>query len=351
MTLGPLMVDVAGTALMAEDTEMLKHPLVGGVILFTRNYQDPAQLTALVAAVHAVRTPALLVAVDHEGGRVQRFRSGFSVLPPLRRIGKEFDLDAKAGLDLARHMGWLMAAELRACGVDLSFAPCVDLDYGVSEIIGDRAFHSKAPAVSQLAVAYMHGMKDAGMAATAKHFPGHGAVVADSHTHAPVDRRAYVDLDDDIMPYRRLIANGLPAVLASHVLFPEVDRDAVASVSPRWIRDILRAELGFKGVVFTDDMSMAGAAVAGDIVERSRRAIDAGSDMVLICNSRPSVVTVLDKLKVDPSPASAVRLVRMRGRDGMPRDTLMASAEWQQCREMLARCSAPPSLTLDAGRA
>ena len=351
MTLGPLMVDVAGTALTPEDTEILKHPLVGGVILFTRNYQDPAQLTALVSAIHAVRSPALLVAVDHEGGRVQRFRPGFSVLPPLRRIGKEFDLDAKAGLELARHMGWLMAAELRACGVDLSFAPCVDLDYGVSEIIGDRAFHSKAPAVSQLAIAYMHGMKDAGMAATAKHFPGHGAVVADSHTHAPVDRRAYVDLDDDIMPYRRLIANGLPAVLAAHVLFPEVDRDAVASVSPRWIRDVLRAELGFKGVVFTDDMSMAGAAVAGDIVERSRRALDAGSDMVLVCNSRPSVVTVLDKLVVDPSPASAVRLVRMRGREGMPRDTLMASAEWQQCREMLARCSAPPTLKLDAGRA
>jgi beta-N-acetylhexosaminidase len=351
MTLGPLMVDVAGTELTAEDVEILRHPLVGGVILFTRNYSDPVQLTALVSAIHAARSPHLLVAVDHEGGRVQRFRSGFSVLPPLRRIGKEFDLDAKAGLDLARHMGWLMAAELRSCGVDLSFAPCVDLDYGVSEVIGDRAFHSKAAAVSQLASAYMHGMRDAGMAATAKHFPGHGAVVADSHTAAPVDRRPYVDLDDDIMPYRRLISNGLPAVLAAHVLFPNVDDGAVASVSSRWIKDILRGELGFKGVVFTDDMSMAGAAVAGDIVERSWRALEAGSDMVLICNSRPSVVTVLDKLNVEPQPASSVRLVRMRGRDGLPRDTLMATAEWQQCREMLARCSAPPALKLEAGRA
>jgi beta-N-acetylhexosaminidase len=342
------MVDVAGTELTAEDREILRHPLVGGVILFTRNYRDPEQLTALVSAIHAARSPALLVAVDHEGGRVQRFRSGFSVLPPLRRIGKEYDLDAKAGLNLARHMGWLMAAELRACGIDLSFAPCVDLDYGVSEVIGDRAFHSKANAVSQLASAYMHGMRDAGMAATAKHFPGHGAVVADSHVAAPVDRRAYVDLDDDLMPYRRLISNGLPAVLAAHVLFPQIDSESVASVSPRWIRDILRRELGFKGVLFTDDMSMAGAAVAGDIVERSWRALDAGSDMVLICNSRPSVVTVLDKLQFEPQPTSAVRLVRMRGRDGMPRDTLMASAEWQQCREMLARCAAPPSLKLEA---
>jgi beta-N-acetylhexosaminidase len=248
-------------------------------------------------------------------------------------------------------MGWLMAAELRACGIDLSFAPCVDLDYGVSEVIGDRAFHSKATVVSQLASAYMHGMRDAGMAATAKHFPGHGAVVADSHTAAPVDRRLYVDLDDDLMPYRRLISNGLPAVLAAHVLFPEVDSDAVASVSPRWVKDILRGELGFKGVVFTDDMSMAGAAVAGDIVVRSERALEAGSDMVLICNSRPGVVTVLDKLNAQMQPASAVRLVRMRGREGMSRDNLMASAEWSQCRELLARCAAAPALKLEAGRA
>lgn len=350
MTLGPLMVDVAGTELSAEDIEILRHPLVGGVILFTRNYRDPAQLTALVASMHAARSPAVIVAVDHEGGRVQRFRSDFSRLPPLRRIGHEFDLDPKAGLELARRMGWLMAAELRACGVDLSFAPCVDLDYGVSEVIGDRAFHSKAPAVSQLASAYMHGMRDAGMAATAKHFPGHGAVVADTHTSVGVDRRPFVDLDDDLMPYRRLIANGLPGVLASHVLFPDVDQNAVASVSPRWIKNVLRGELGFKGAVFTDDMSMAGAAVAGDIVERSHRALDAGSDMVLICNSRPSVVTVLDQLKAEPSAVSAARLVRMRGRDGMPRETLMASTEWQQCRESLARCSAAPPLKLEAGQ-
>jgi beta-N-acetylhexosaminidase len=344
------MVDVAGQELTAEDIQILKHPLVGGVILFTRNYADPAQLTALVSAIHAARSPSLIVAVDHEGGRVQRFRSGFSVLPPLRRIGHEFDLDAKAGLELSRQMGWLMAAELRACGVDLSFAPCVDLDYGVSEIIGDRAFHSKATAVSQLASAYMHGMRDAGMAATAKHFPGHGAVVADSHVAAPVDRRRYVDLEDDLMPYRRLIANGLPAVLAAHVLFPEVDSDAVASVSPTWVRDILRGELGFKGVVFTDDMSMAGAAVAGDIVVRSERALAAGSDMVLICNSRPSVVAVLDKLRAEPHPASAARLVRMRGREQHSRDELMASAQWRQCREALARCSAPPALNLESGK-
>ena len=350
MSLGPLMVDVAGTSLNGEDREVLRHPLVGGVILFTRNYADPAQLEALVADIHAARTPPLIVAVDHEGGRVQRFRSDFSVLPAARRIGHEYDVDAKAGLELARQMGWLMAAELRACGVDLSFAPCVDLDYGVSEVIGDRAFHSNAAAVSQLALAYMHGMRDAGMAATAKHFPGHGAVVADSHTASPIDRRELVDMGDDLTPYRRLIANGLPAVLVAHVLFPAVD-DAVASASPRWIRQVLRGELAFKGVVFTDDMSMAGAAVAGDIVARSRRALAAGCDMVLICNSRPSVVTVLDQLDVEPEPASHMRLVRMRGRDGFGREELQASAQWRTCREQLARCAAPPVLKLEAGRA
>jgi len=350
MTLGPLMIDVAGRELTPEDREILKHPLVGGVILFTRNYADPAQLRALVAAIHGLRSPPLIVAVDHEGGRVQRFRSGFSVLPAARRIGQEFDLNPKAGLDLARHMGWLMAAELRACGVDLSFAPCVDLDYGVSEVIGDRAFHATAQAVSQLASAYMHGMRDAGMAATAKHFPGHGAVVADSHVASPVDRRELVDMEDDLTPYRRLIANGLPGVLVSHVLFPAVD-DAVASVSPYWIRQVLRADLGFKGAVFTDDMSMAGAAVAGDIVVRSKRALAAGCDMVVICNSRPSAIAAIEGLDVDPEPASHARLVRMRGRESPSLETLHASAQWRECQNWLARCAAAPSLKLEAGRA
>jgi beta-N-acetylhexosaminidase len=344
------MIDLKGPQMSAEERELLKHPLVGGVILFTRNYASPDQLTALVSAIHAVRSPQLLVAVDHEGGRVQRFRKDFSVLPPARRIGHEFDIDPKAGLELARRMGWLMAAELRAHGVDLSFAPCVDLDYGVSEVIGDRAFHSRADAVSQLAIAYMHGMRDAGMPATAKHFPGHGAVVADSHLAVAVDRRPFIDLEDDLAPYRRLIANGLPAVLAAHVLFPSVDA-APASVSPHWIRDVLRGELRFQGVVFTDDMSMAGAAAAGDIVERSRRALEAGSDMVLICNDRPGAIKVLDELRVEPEPASGLRLVRMRGRDGVPRDQLLASAEWRASCEWLTRCTAPPALSLTAEKA
>src|SRR2546429_6286696 len=242
MSLGPLMIDLAGTSVTAEDRELLHHPLVGGVILFTRNYTDPAQLTALASAIHAERTPPLIVAVDHEGGRVQRFREGFSVLPPARRSGHEFDLDARAGLALSRAMGWLMAAELRAHGVDISFAPCVDLDHGVS-VIGDRAFHALPDAVGQLAVAWMHGMRDAGMAATAKHFPGHGAVVADSHLTLPVDRRPLADLAPDLAPYRRLMANALPAGMVAHRAVSAVG-SAPARLSIPRRRDVLRRELG-----------------------------------------------------------------------------------------------------------
>ena len=345
MTLGPLMVDVRGTELDAEEREILKHPLVGSVILFTRNYRDPAQLTKLVADIHAVRSPSLIVAVDHEGGRVQRFREGFSRLPTLRRIGHEYDADRKAGLALARQLGWLMSAELRAHGVDLSFAPCVDLDYGVSEVIGDRAFHRRGAAVGELAVSYMHGMRDAGMAAVAKHFPGHGAVVADSHHALPIDRRSLPDLREDLAPYRVLIANGLPGIMGAHVLFPEID-SLPASVSPYWIRDFLRGEMGFQGAVFTDDLSMEGAAAAGDVVERAQRALAAGCDVLPVCNKRDSVVRLLDELDANVDSSSALRLVRLRGRAAMDRTQLQASASWQACQDVLERCAAPPALKL-----
>lgn len=349
MSLGPLMIDLLSDAVSAEERELLRHPLVGGVILFTRNYTDPAQLTVLVEAIHAARSPPLIVAVDQEGGRVQRFRTGFSRLPPMRRIGHEFDLDPKSGVALARSLGWLMAAELRAHGVDISFAPCVDLDHGVG-IIGDRAFHSSAEAVGQLALAWMHGMRSAGMAATAKHFPGHGAVVADSHLTLPVDRRPWEDLTADMAPYRRLIPNGLPGIMVAHVLFPELDPQP-ASLSGRWIRDVLRGELGFHGVVFADDLSMGGAAAAyGDVVTRARQALLAGCDMLPVCNNRASVLELLEGLRIDPEPASSLRLVRLHGgRGALSRTALEASPQWRQANELLARTAAAPKLTLDAG--
>lgn len=350
MSLGPLMVDLAGTELSAEERELLRHPLIGGVILFTRNYAEPAQLSALTAAIHAARSPPLIVAVDQEGGRVQRFRAGFSRLPPARRIGREFDLNGPAGVALARSMGWLMAAELRAHGVDISFAPCVDLDLGLSEVIGDRAFHANPDAVSQLGLGWMHGMRDAGMAATAKHFPGHGAVAADSHMTLPVDRRPLADLTAELTPYRRLIANGLPGVMVAHVLFPGVDV-APASLSGRWIRDVLRGELRFQGVVFADDLSMGGAAAAyGDVVTRARQALSAGCDMLPVCNNRASVIELLGGLGSDPQPASSLRLIRLHGRGGAPgRAALEASPEWLRARERLAHVTAAPDLTLDPG--
>ncbi|MGC8521260.1 MAG: beta-N-acetylhexosaminidase [Steroidobacteraceae bacterium] len=347
MTLGPLMIDLTGTALTGEERALLVHPLVGGVILFSRNYAEPAQLAALSAAIHAARSPPLLVAVDHEGGRVQRFREGFSALPAARSLGRQFDLEARRGLALAREMGWLMAAELLACGVDLSFAPCVDIDYGVS-FITDRAFHSRPQAVSQLAAAYAQGMREAGMAATAKHFPGHGAVTADSHAALPVDRREFADLEADLMPYRRLIVNGLPAVMVGHLLFPAVDA-APASFSHRWIGQVLRGELGFPGAVFADDLSMGGAAAYGEIVTRAERALAAGCDMLPVCNDRAAVETLLDHLKVTPAPASGVRLARLHGRQRQGPQALRASARWRDAQALLAQCAAVPRLDLDAG--
>jgi beta-N-acetylhexosaminidase len=350
MTLGPLMLDLVGPSILPEERDMLAHPLVGGVVLFARNYADPEQLLELTRDIHAVRNPPLLIAVDHEGGRVQRFRSGFSRLPPARRIGQLFDTDRSGGISAARAMGWLMAAELRAHGVDLSFAPTVDLDYGLNEAIGDRALHPTADATAQLAVSYMLGMREAGMAATAKHFPGHGAVVADSHVSLPVDRRKLVDLDADLTPYRRLIANGLSGVMVAHILLPAED-DAPASLSAHWIRGVLRTELNFQGAIFTDDLSMGAVAAGSDIVERCQRALAAGCDMLLVCNDPASRSRALSGLKASPDPASQLRLVRMRGQDRMSRAELRNSTAWISAQQLLTKLAAAPALSLTAAGA
>jgi beta-N-acetylhexosaminidase len=345
MTLGPLMIDLVGPSVLPEERAMLAHPLVGGVILFARNYESPEQLLELTGQIHAARHPPLLIAVDHEGGRVQRFRSGFSRLPPARRIGQLFDTDHPEGLAAARQMGWLMAAELRAHGVDLSFAPTVDLDYGLNEAIGDRALHPTADATAQLAVAYMLGMRDAGMAATAKHFPGHGRVRADSHVALPVDRRELVDLSEDLTPYRRLIANGLPGVMVAHILLPAEDA-APASLSARWIRGVLRTDLNFQGAIFTDDLSMGAVAAGSDIVERCQRALGAGCDMLLVCNDPASRSQALTGLKISPDPASQLRLIRMRGGERLSPERLRAAEPWSAAQQLLTRLAAAPALSL-----
>jgi beta-N-acetylhexosaminidase len=342
------MVDVAGTELSSEDLDVLRNPLVGSVILFTRNYRDPQQISALCGAIREVRNPPPLIAVDHEGGRVQRFREGFTRLPPVRLLGRRYDEDRRDALRKAHSLGWLMAAELRAVGVDFSFAPCVDLDYGLSEIIGDRAFHRDPQAVAALATAYMAGMREAGMAAVAKHFPGHGAVRADSHLALPVDRRPLADMEGDLSPYRALIENQLPGIMAAHVEYSAVDLKP-ASLSSRWITGILRGTLGFHGCVFADDLSMAGAAASGDVVERARLALAAGCDVLPICNDREAVHTVLRNLNTEASPAAQARLVRMRGRSEGPAE-LRSSGQWRDATAVVAELSRAPTLTLSEGR-
>jgi beta-N-acetylhexosaminidase len=342
------MVDVSGTTLTADDRQVLGHPLVGAVILFARNYAGVEQLEELVRAIRAVRTPPLLVAVDQEGGRIQRFRTGFTELPPARLIGRLYDSDPEAARRLAAQCGWLLAAELRAVGVDLSFAPCVDLDYGISEVIGDRAFHRDAEVVARLAVSAMQGMREAGMAATAKHFPGHGAVVADSHRALPVDRRSIEELGDDLLPYHRMIANGLSSIMVAHVSFPEID-EAPASLSRRWLQRELRGSLGFTGAVFSDDLSMAGAAIAGTVPERAREALAAGCDVLAICNDRSGVLDTLDELAGEADPLSQVRLVRLHGRPAPPgREALAVLPRWQECHAAVSHCRDAPELRLDA---
>lgn len=330
MSLGPVMLDVAGYVLTAEERERLRHPLTGGVILFGRNYQSPEQIEALVRDIHVLRNPPLLVAVDHEGGRVQRFRNGFTSLPAVARFGDVYDENPKRGRRLAETAGWLMAAELRAVGVDFSFAPVLDVGRGISRVIGDRAFHASPEAVADLAHAYMAGMHRAGMAATGKHFPGHGGVEADSHVAIPVDDRSYEDIAmEDILPFQRMIDYGLEGIMPAHVIYPKVDPQP-AGFSRFWLQQVLRGELGFEGVIFSDDLSMEGAKVAGSVVARAQAALAAGCDMVLVCNDPAAAGQLLDGLGHFDNPVSHLRLARMHGRHPVSRDELLADASYRE---------------------
>lgn len=336
MTLGPLMLDIAGTTLQPDERERLRHPLAGGVILFGRNYETPEQLTALIADLHALREPRLIVAVDHEGGRVQRFRDGFTAIPAMRLLGEQYDENPKRARRLAQAAGWLMATELRAVGVDISFAPVLDLDLGVSNVIGDRAFHRLPDVVADLAHAFMVGMREAGMAATGKHFPGHGSVAPDSHLALPVDERRFADIRLlDMVPFERMIHFGLPAVMTAHIVFSRVDPLPV-SFSRRWITDILRGELEFPGVVFSDDLSMKGAAGFGTMEERVRAALAAGCDMALVCNDPAAADRLLDRMGPHDDPVSAMRLVRMHGRHPVNRIELARDLRYQDALRMVS---------------
>jgi beta-N-acetylhexosaminidase len=347
MTLGPLMIDIEGFELTAGDRELLKHPAVGGVILFTRNYESTRQLSALSAEIHALRDPHLLVAVDQEGGRVQRFREGFTRLPPLSCLGRIYDRDVPRAKHLAKVTGWLMACELRAVGIDLSFAPVLDLDSGVSSIIGNRALHRRPEIVAELAYAYQTGMHDAGMAATGKHFPGHGAVAADSHVALPIDERTFADIEQwDILPFRRMIHYGLAAVMMAHVVYPKIDSQP-AGFSKIWIRDVLRDRLNFQGLIFSDDLSMEGAACAGNHSARAHASLQAGCDMVLVCNERGQAEQVAQALVDYRNPVAHTRMARMHGRAAISLDELHADPRWEQAVTAVTGYEESPELDLD----
>jgi len=346
MSLGPIMLDIDGTVLSPADRDLLAEPAVGGVILFSRNYESPGQVADLVADIRAIRQPPLIVAVDHEGGRVQRFREGFSAIPPMREIGHAWDGKPEEGESLARTAGWLIGSELRALGIDLAFAPCVDLDWGMSEIIGNRAFHRQPDAVGTLAGAFCRGLRSAGMAPVAKHFPGHGAVVPDSHLELPVDRRDYGQILDDMRPYERLIGNRLLAgVMTSHIVYQDIDASP-SSFSDYWLGQELRGRLGFDGAILSDDLSMKATREFGSMPTRARRALEAGSDMVLICNDRTEAQSAVRALSEYSNPLSLVRLARLHGTGGELRETLLASEDWQAANEQLSHLVERPELEL-----
>ncbi|MDO9047539.1 MAG: beta-N-acetylhexosaminidase [Methylobacter sp.] len=322
LPIGPIMLDVAGLTLTQAEKEKINHPNTGAVILFSRNYQNPEQVTELINHIRAARNGNILIAVDQEGGRVQRFQQGFTRLPPASYYAQ--------APELAQPAGWLMAAELLAVGVDFSFAPVLDIDCSVSEIIGNRSFSTDPALATRLSSLFRKGMNEAGMAATGKHFPGHGAVALDSHLTLPVDER---DMDSirakDLAPFKQLIEEGLEGIMPAHVVYPKIDPNP-AGFSPFWIQQILRRELNFNGTVFSDDLSMEGAASVGDFPERARLAQLAGCDMILVCNNPIAAEQVLDALPITQDPVREQRLGRMQGKPQMNREQLMHTEKWQR---------------------
>jgi beta-N-acetylhexosaminidase len=337
MKLGPVMLDVAGLELTPDDTGRLQHPQVGGVILFARNFAAPLQLIQLTHSIRALRTPELVIAVDHEGGRVQRFKHGFTIVPAMAQLGKLFDRDPAQALAAARACGFVIGSELQAHGVDFTFAPVLDVDYGESSVIGDRAFHKDPHTIAVLAEALQAGLFAAGMTSVGKHFPGHGYVRADSHLEVPVDDRTLAEImAADLLPFRRLARSGMGGMMPAHVVYPKVDSKP-AGFSGTWLRKILREKLGFDGLIFSDDLSMEGASTAGGVMARAYAALNAGCDMVLLCNDPRAQDAMLEGLERRPIlPTLAKRLEKMRGK-GISTAAMNANAAYLAATENLAR--------------
>ena len=319
--MGPVMLDVEGLTLAGHEKEKINHPNTGAVILFARNYENPQQITELISNIRAARQGDILIAVDQEGGRVQRFKNGFTRLPPASYYAE--------APEMAESAGWLMATELLSVGVDFSFAPVLDIDCGVSQIIGDRSFSTDPALATKLAGLFRKGMNAAGMAATGKHFPGHGAVALDSHLTLPIDNRSVKTLRaKDFLPFKQLINEGLEGIMPAHVLYPNIDPNP-AGFSSFWIQEILRKELNFNGTVFSDDLSMAGAAFAGDFIERAKLAQQAGCDMLLVCNNPLAAEQVLESLPITEDLIREHRLKRMKAKP-ITANPFIDSEKWQE---------------------
>ncbi len=335
MSLGPVMLDVKDLALDDDDRDRLKHPQVGGVILFSRNYQSPEQLKALVNEIHAIRTPRLVVAVDQEGGRVQRFRDGFESIPAMTRLGSFYEVDQGLAIEYAELFAWIMASELLHYGIDLSFSPVLDVGNPISGVIGDRAFHHNPEIITRLANAWIRGMKKAGMEATGKHFPGHGSVEGDSHHVMPFDRRQFNDIEaHDLVPFRRVIATHLSGILMAHVIYDQVDA-MPAGFSRVWIEQVLRNQLGFNGIIFSDDLSMSGAESVGGYAQRVKASLQAGCDIVLVCNNPEGADEALDALTDYNNPTSQLRMIRLHGEPSAQSADLFNTQQWQQATSQL----------------
>lgn len=331
--IGPIMMNIEGTSLTTEDRELLLHPLVGGVIYFTRNYESKHQIKLLSKEIKLMREE-LLISVDHEGGRVQRFREGFTRLPAAGKIGALYDEEPEQARYLAKEAGWLMAAELLAVGVDFSYAPVLDLDLHISQVIGDRSFHEKPDAAGALASAYLSGMHEAGMGGVGKHFPGHGSVAPDSHVAIPVSEAGLETLGEAMSPFEVLMAVGIDAIMPAHIIFKKLDEKPVA-FSTFWLQQILRTKLRFTGAILSDDMSMKGATAVGNLVERCQLALDAGCDMVLACNDREGLLEVVENVQDSRDESSQSRLKKMHGRNRYDMLALQKDGRWQAARKLI----------------
>lgn len=337
--IGGLIIDIPGRILTSEDQELLRHPLVGGVILFTRNYESRAQLDALCKAIRAVRTTPLLITVDQEGGRVQRFIPEFTRLPPAAQFGQIYDKNPDEALHSVKECAWLLAMELLSLGIDLSFAPVLDLNIGISSVIGTRAFHEQPEVVVRLAAAFVLGMQEAGMAATGKHFPGHGSVQTDSHIGRPIDERAFDEVEkSDLQAFVGLIRAKIPAIMASHLIFPAVDERPVG-FSRKWLQDILRMQLGFQGVVFSDDLTMEGANISTYYPDRVVAAREAGCDFALLCNNRQGVIASLDNVDAAQHQVSMEKFNLVRARFDR-QEAYQQMERWQTINNYLQRMHA-----------